>query len=189
MIRLDTLGRSWSDLVWRVRERLIRRRNSSMAQSTIDGREHNGCEDSTIFQARLPAESAKCCKRCVLVFLGLDGQGSIDWLRQYLVHQDCKIHDNTMSLWSKLLHQVSSPNVQSQRMNDSWQCWLHGFTYEEQKYWDPYIIITDAKLKCFEGNFLRFSKGILAVPASPWCFCSKPHGAVHYSALRPPRSQ
>ena len=173
MIRLDTLGRSWSDLIWRVRERLIRRRNSSMAQSTIDGREHNGCEDSTIFQARLPAESAKCCKRCVLVFLGLDGQGSIDWLRQYLVHQDCKIHWQHYEASYCITCQVQTFKVNAWMIHGSVDCMASLMKSKNTE------IHTDAKLKCFEGNFLRFSKGILAVPASPWCFCSKPHGLDH----------
>ena len=144
----DTLGRSWSDLIWRVRERLIRRRNSSMAQSTIDGREHNGCEDSTIFQARLPAESAKCCKRCVWVFLGLDGQGSIDWLRQYLVHQDCKIHDNTMKQGYCIPCQVQTFKVNAWMIHGSVDCMASLIMKSKNT-----EIHTDAKLKCFEGNF------------------------------------
>ena len=151
----DTLGRSWSDLIWRVRERLIRRRNSSMAQSTLDGREHNGCEDSTIFQARLPAESAKCCKRCVLVFLGLDGQGSIDWLRQYLVHQDCKIHDNTMK-------QATASRVKSKRSKSTHEwfmavltAWLH--------LWRAKILrsILMRSLNALKETFYAFQKAFL----------------------------
>ena len=127
-----------------------------MAQSTIDGREHNGCEDSTIFQARLPAESAKCCKRCVLVFLGLDGQGSIDWLRQYLVHQDCKIHDNTMK-------QATASRVKSKRSKSTHEWFMAVLTAWLHLLWRAKILrsILMRSLNALKETFYAFQKAFL----------------------------